>query len=166
MQNLNLLLLVTELLVCIFELLGFLINIWILSLYCLRLLSQFFLQLSNLSSSFLFSLFENISLLHAIHELLYVHIEGKSSISVECLKEIWAKVPPEPGNDGAVFVPPLCTKVQLITSLTFQEESARDSCKAMWWSLDENLSFSCLNIAQEDELWLIALKHEAFTSVR
>ena len=65
---------------------------------------------------------EVISMFHAIHQILYVHSKGQSSISVESFEEILVEIPSVPGNDGAAFVSLLRAEVQLMASLTFQEE--------------------------------------------
>ena len=74
---------------------------------------------------------EVISLFHAVHELLHVHSKGQSPISVESSEEILAEIPSVPGNDGAAFVSLLRAEVQLIASITLQEEDARDTGRAV-----------------------------------
>ena len=66
-------------------------------------------------------LLEKISLLHGYHQFLDIHFEGKPVISVKRIEEILTKIPSVPGNDGAAFVSPLCAKVKLVATHTFQE---------------------------------------------
>ena len=68
---------------------------------------------------------EVISLLKVIHEFLHVHFKRQSPISVESSEEILAEIPSVPGNDGAAFVSLLRAEVQLVASITLQEEDAR-----------------------------------------
>ena len=88
--------------------------------------------LEQLLSEILFFLLELISLLHVVHEFLHVHLKGKSTISVKSSEEILAEVPSIPSNHGAAFFSLLRAEVQLIASLTFQEEDTRDFSRAVW----------------------------------
>jgi hypothetical protein len=103
----------------------------------------------------------DIPLLHVIHEFLYIHLKGKSPISVKGVEEILTEIPSVPGDGGPAFVPLLCAEMQLVASLALQEEEARDPFRAIGRSFNKDLPCSSLDIAQEDELLLVALQHEA-----
>ena len=73
-----------------------------------------------------------ISLLHSFHELLHIHIERKSPISLESVEEVRSKIPSVPGNYSVALVSPLCTEVQFIAIFTLQEDNAWDCFVAVW----------------------------------
>ena len=66
-----------------------------------------------------------ISLLHVVHQILDIHLERKSAISVQNVEEVLIEIPSVPANDGFAFVSPLRAEVQLIPTLAFQKDSAR-----------------------------------------
>ena len=99
----------------------------------------------------------DIPLLHVIHEFLYIHLKGKSSISVEGVEEILTEIPSVPGDGGPAFVSLFCAEVQLVARLALQEEDTRGFLRAVWGPLDKDLPCSSLDSAQEDELLLVAL---------
>ena len=73
-----------------------------------------------------------ISLHHSFHELLHIHIERKSPISLESVEKVWSKIPSVPGNCSVAFFSPLCTEVQFIATFTLQEDDAWDCSVAVW----------------------------------
>ena len=109
---------------------------------------------------------ESVSLFFIVHEFLNTHLKGQSPIVSKHLKEVQSKVPSIPGVQDCTFL--LChgTKMEFITITALEEERTWDFIWSFRCGLDQNLSGSCLDCAQTNELRVVALKHELEVCVR
>ena len=89
----------------------------------------------------------------------------QSTVNIELVEKVWAKIPAVPRVYGRSFLLLDCAKVELVSISTFEEYRARAFVRAFRRTLDQYLSCPCLDCADINELVITELKSKLLASL-